>query len=163
MANEDASIFQTYFTRAILLVTPEITSEDSIIFEITAEILDFDNFLAETVISSFAPGAPNLQGLDPAVSGLGGSVFGQAPIGNYVVTRNDVLMRSRKMIDTTARIKDGGTIVLGGWTGERTLESTSGVPVLRNMPFLGKLLFSRSQRTSDRTTLLIFLTGNLVD
>ena len=68
-----------------------------------------------------------------------------------------------KKIVTGARIRDGGTIVIGGWTGERTQELTSGIPVLRNMPYLGKLFFNRVQRTSDRTTLLIFLTGYLID
>jgi type II secretory pathway component GspD/PulD (secretin) len=31
------------------------------------------------------------------------------------------------------------------------------------MPYIGKLLFGRAQRSSNRTTLLIFLTGYLVD
>ena len=76
---------------------------------------------------------------------------------------NGLMFAKRKKIITDARIKNGGTIIIGGWTGERTQEMTSGIPVLRNMPYLGKLLFSRAQRTSDRTTLLIFLTGQLID
>ena len=76
---------------------------------------------------------------------------------------NGTALRSRKLINTKARTYDGGTIVLGGWTGERTIESTSGVPVLRNMPYIGKLFFERQQRSSDRTTLLIFLSATLVD
>jgi type II secretory pathway component GspD/PulD (secretin) len=31
------------------------------------------------------------------------------------------------------------------------------------MPYLGKLLFSRNQRSTSKTTLLVFLTGNIVD
>jgi type II secretory pathway component GspD/PulD (secretin) len=72
------------------------------------------------------------------------------------------MLRTRKLINTRARTSDGGTIVLGGWTGERTIESTSGVPVLRNMPYVGKL-FTRNARSSDRTTLLIFLTAHIID
>ena len=37
----------------------------------------------------------------------------------------------------------------------------SGVPLLRDIPFVGPLLFSRSLKTSDKITLLIFLTGGL--
>ena len=65
-------------------------------------------------------------------------------------------------VDRT-EINNGGTIILGGWTGERSEEITSGVPVLRNMPYIGKLLFSRAQRSSNKTTLMIFLTCYLVE
>ena len=81
---------------------------------------------------------------------------------NAIMNKGD-LLRARKLIDTTARTVDGGTIVLGGWTGERTQELTSGIPVLRNMPYIGKLFFSRNQRNMEKTTLLIFMTANLLD
>jgi len=73
------------------------------------------------------------------------------------------MVQKRKKILTDARISNGGTIVIGGWTGERSQELTSGVPVLRNMPYFGKLLFSRNQTTKDRTTLLIFLTCLIIE
>ena len=69
----------------------------------------------------------------------------------------------RKSLQTVARVHNGGTIVLGGWSGERTRESDSGVPILRNLPCIGKLLFSRTSDKTERTTLLIFLTCHLVE
>jgi type II secretory pathway component GspD/PulD (secretin) len=78
-------------------------------------------------------------------------------------TLNYTPLVRRKRIQTDARIANGGTIVLGGWTGERSQELTSGVPVLRNMPYIGKMLFSRNTWNRDRTTLLIFLTAFMVD
>ncbi|NQU42187.1 hypothetical protein HQ520_02805 [bacterium] len=71
--------------------------------------------------------------------------------------------RMRKFIDTRARIKNGGTIVLGGWTGEFTEDLTSGVPGLRNLPWIGKLLFSRNRHSTQKTNLLIFLSGEIVE
>ncbi|MCX7012107.1 MAG: hypothetical protein NTW86_06000, partial [Candidatus Sumerlaeota bacterium] len=67
-----------------------------------------------------------------------------------------------KDIQTVATVKNGGTIVLGGWTGERSQELTSGVPVLRNIPFVGKLFFSRNRASVDRTTIMIFLTVRII-
>ena len=68
-----------------------------------------------------------------------------------------------RTLETNARVKDGGTIVLGGWTHERTRDATSGVPVLRSLPYIGKLVFGRNSRISEKTNLLIFLTAKIVD
>jgi tetratricopeptide (TPR) repeat protein/Flp pilus assembly secretin CpaC len=70
---------------------------------------------------------------------------------------------SRKEVETRARIKDGGTIVLGGWTGEFSQDMTTGVPGLRNLPLLGKLFFSKNYYSTQKTNLLCFLSGHLVD
>ncbi|HPB30995.1 MAG TPA: hypothetical protein PLB62_06030 [Candidatus Sumerlaeota bacterium] len=73
------------------------------------------------------------------------------------------LSRLTKQFQTTARIKDGGTIVVGGWTSERSGDYKSGIPVIRNIPFVGKMLFGRNLRHIDKITLLIFLTARIVD
>ncbi|MBX7246051.1 MAG: tetratricopeptide repeat protein [Candidatus Sumerlaeaceae bacterium] len=70
--------------------------------------------------------------------------------------------RRRRSLSTTARCRDGGTIVLGGWTGERNTSRDSGVPILRNIPYIGKIFFNRTQDKVDKTTLLIFLTCNII-
>ncbi len=69
----------------------------------------------------------------------------------------------RRSLTTVARVKNHGTIVLGGWTGERSRTNDSGVPILRNLPYVGKLLFGRTSDLTDRTNLLIFLTCHLID
>ena len=69
----------------------------------------------------------------------------------------------RRGLTTVARVRNHGTIVLGGWTGERSRTNDSGVPILRNLPYVGKLLFGRTSDKIDRTNLLIFLTCHLVD
>lgn len=138
----------------VLRVTPEITSDESILLnDLSAELIDFEGWMNGTMTPTITAAtnatqtAQSFSTIAPPVAGV-----------NFAAQA----MVKRKKIITNARVGNGGTIVLGGWTGERTLESTSGVPVLRNMPYLGKLLFSRGQRTSDRTTLLIFLTCTLI-
>jgi len=72
-------------------------------------------------------------------------------------------MIKEKQLQTRARVQDGGTIVLGGFMGERSRDLTSGVPVLRNLPYVGKVLFGRNLSTIEKTTMLIFLNANIVD
>jgi type II secretory pathway component GspD/PulD (secretin) len=50
--------------------------------------------------------------------------------------------------------------VAGRTSARRSLDSQT--PVLGDIPYVGKLLFSRMQETQDRVTLLIFLTGAVV-
>lgn len=181
LREEDGSQFQNRVSSVILLVTPQITSIKSIIFTIIAELLDFDTNVG---IAAFptnqgggGAGTGNLLGdlqfpsrgrtdrlveTIPDAQGQTLNFIGPGVLRQAIFNQGD-LLRARKLIDTTARTEDGGTIVLGGWTGERTQELTSGIPVLRNMPYVGKLFFSRNQRSMEKTTLLIFLTANLLD
>jgi len=123
-------------------VTPTITQLGSIMLEIDAEIVDFDQNLGVLTILQ-RPG------------------FDTGPLAVHQGQYDLGLLR--KDISTIARLRDGQTIVLGGWAGERSGEYTSGVPMLRNLPFLGKLLFGRNLSRIEKTTLLIFLTARIVD
>ena len=84
---------------------------------------------------------------------------GQTPQGTVQYT----LSRLSKDFQTRARIKDGGTLVVGGWTSERSGDYKSGIPIIRHVPFIGKLLFGRNLRHIDKITLLIFLTARIVE
>ena len=153
VADTDEATEDELVEAVILRVTPSITSEDSIILrELSAEIIDFEGFMAEGLI-------PQVEDVDDITE----NTFFLPVVPDVAVGTSFNMVQKRKKIVTDARIKNGGTIIIGGWTGERTQELTSGVPVLRNLPYFGRLLFSRNQRTKDRTTLLIFLTGHLVD
>jgi len=72
------------------------------------------------------------------------------------------LSRLTKEIETTVQVKDGDTIVIGGWTNERSGNYRSGIPIIHNIPFIGNILFGRNLRQIDKTTLLIFLTCRIV-
>ncbi|MBI3737393.1 hypothetical protein HY256_12885, partial [Candidatus Sumerlaeota bacterium] len=136
---EDASNFRNRLSTVVLEVTPEITSEKSIIFQIIAELIDFDDNLGENVFrnqqtgggaaggdNGLLPELPSHIDPNPGQSIVNSGITGE-PFGMWLVTTGR-LFRTRKLIDTTARTHDGGTIVLGGWTGERAQELTSGVP-----------------------------------
>ena len=126
-------------------VTPTISMEGTITLEISG------------TVSEFIPGTPMFDYRRlPATADY---------IQPYIAFNSSSYFQYQlveKEIDTEAIIQDGETMVLGGWTSERARESTSGVPVLRHIPYVGPILFGRSQKHLDKTTLLIFLTGYIV-
>lgn len=68
----------------------------------------------------------------------------------------------RRDLDTVVRIRSGQTLVLAGLIRKRALSENQGVPWVRKIPLLGAL-FSRDQRTEQRTELAIFITPTLMD
>jgi len=132
-----------------ITLEPTITSLGNITLDIDGEINDFDQNLASVSV------------LQPSTGG--DLVSGQPGTNLAAITTDYQLGVLRKVLTTKVRIKDGGTVVLGGWTSLRDQDLESGVPLLGDLPFVGKLLFSRSLKTSNKITLLIFLTGNIVD
>jgi len=65
-------------------------------------------------------------------------------------------------VTTRALVNDGETIVLGGVFREETATSESKTPVLGDIPYLGRL-FKRTERSSRRTELLIFITPRILE
>ena len=64
-------------------------------------------------------------------------------------------------LTTKVTIWDGATIVMGGLTREDVRKANDKVPVLGNVPVLGRLFRSRGESAQKRN-LLIFVTANLV-
>ena len=63
--------------------------------------------------------------------------------------------------ETSAIVKSGHTVVIGGLIGESEQTTESGVPVLKDVPLLGYLFKSRRVARS-RTEIAIFLTPSVV-
>lgn len=54
-------------------------------------------------------------------------------------------------------LNSGETIALGGMIQDDDRRTTSGIPILKDLPIIGAL-FSRTERTKDRTEVVFFLT-----
>lgn len=65
-------------------------------------------------------------------------------------------------LKTRVRVKHGETLILGGIYQEDRGNNQSGIPLLADIPLLGRLFRSEGQNQRDRE-LLIFLTPHLVD
>jgi type IV pilus assembly protein PilQ len=84
----------------------------------------------------------------PTVSNLSGTSAGLPVI-------------SRRTANTTIRLKDGETIVIGGLIQKSDTKSKSTVPFLGDIPFLGAL-FSSTSTESDESELVIYITPHIL-
>lgn len=126
-----------------LSLTPTITQAGNITMEVDTVIEDRETHIGQRNV---------IAAEDGSTTGI--------PRGVYIADQGYAVLR--KELQTRARIRDGGTVVLGGWVSARDEDLNSGVPLLRDIPFIGKLLFNREQKTNERVTLSIFLTGNVL-
>ena len=62
---------------------------------------------------------------------------------------------------SSVTIKSGYTLALGGLIEQRTENGTSKVPVLGDIPFLGRLFSSKSDQT-ERRNLVVFITAKIL-
>ncbi|HET6455186.1 MAG TPA: secretin and TonB N-terminal domain-containing protein [Armatimonadota bacterium] len=68
---------------------------------------------------------------------------------------------SRRFIDSTVRVKDGETIVIGGLVKDDDIKTVSGIPLLKDLPIIGQLF--RSKSTSKiHSEVMMFITPKLV-
>ncbi len=66
------------------------------------------------------------------------------------------IITNKRQISTTVQVNDGGMVVLGGLIDEDIQESTEKVPVLGDIPLIGKL-FSSNRTTKTKRNLMVFI------
>ncbi|MCQ2396411.1 MAG: hypothetical protein MJ106_01785 [Lentisphaeria bacterium] len=69
---------------------------------------------------------------------------------------------TKKDVSTVMTVKDNSTILMGGMIRNNEIITKSGIPFLRDIPYLG-LLFGHDQRQNVRSELLILITVNVID
>ena len=84
-------------------------------------------------------------------SGAGGLQTVQVPTTVTREMSSDVLL------------ENGQTVVFGGLTETTTSESESGIPFLKDIPWVGKWLFGSVKKSETRTELLVFMTPYVLD
>lgn len=67
-----------------------------------------------------------------------------------------------RAISTTLTLNDGETVMLGGLIQENYSAGDSGIPYLKDIPFLGSL-FKTQSKALDRTELIVLLTPYIID
>jgi len=71
-------------------------------------------------------------------------------------------VKNTRQANTTIRIKDGETAVIGGLTASTTLVTTTGLPFLKDLPFVG-WIFTHTTTDVNHTELLIFINPKTVE
>jgi general secretion pathway protein D len=134
---------QEFTTRNVgveLKVTPTVEEDDySVSLDLNPKVTEFEGFVEY--------GGPSV-----AISG-GTTVT--VPPGFY-----QPIFAVRE-VTTRVTIWDGATLVMGGLTREDVKQVSDKVPVLGNLPGVGRLFRSKGE-SSQKRNLLIFVTANLV-
>ncbi len=140
---------QDFTTRNVgveLGVTPTVEEDDySISLELNPRVTEFEGFV-------------EYGGQSVAIAGGGG--FG----GSNVVTVPSGFFQpifSTREINTRVTVWDGATLVMGGLTREEVRRVHDKVPVLGDIPFIGRAFRSKGE-SSQKRNLLVFVTANLV-
>ena len=69
---------------------------------------------------------------------------------------------TRKM-EADVLLENNQTVVLGGLTETKVSESEGGIPILKDIPWIGKYLFGSTTSSETRNELLVFMTPYVLD
>ncbi|EIP97264.1 type II secretory pathway, component PulD [Opitutaceae bacterium TAV1] len=134
---------EEFVTRNIgveLRVTPTVEDDNySITLDLNPKVTEFEGFV-------------EYGGLSIAISGNNTVTV---PSGFYQP------IFSTREVTTKVTVWDGATLVMGGLTREEVKRVNDKVPVLGDIPYLGRLFRSKGE-TSQKRNLLVFVTANLV-
>ena len=122
-----------------LTVTPTVEPNDKINLSLQPRVTEFEGFVSY--------GGPNI-----AITGA--SVV-QAPSGYFQP------IFSTRTVETEVTVFDGATVVLGGLTREEVKQYKEKIPILGDIPFVGRLFRSEGE-TAQKLNLIVFVTANLV-
>ena len=117
-------------------VTPKINPNGTVMLEVEEEYSQLGAGQSVLVSSNSGSGAPSKENVDTALQ--------------------------RKM-SADILLENGQTVVLGGLTETKTTEKETGIPVLKNIPIVGKWLFGKVENSEDRKELLVFMTPYVLD
>jgi MSHA type pilus biogenesis protein MshL len=127
----------------ILSITPQISADDYISLDISPVLTSLKAIITVTSggIGTNAPSA-----------GSGNSGTGTGATAPDLDT---------KQASTLVRVKDGSTIVLGGLIQTQQARQDTKIPLLGDIPWLGKL-FTGTFRFKERQELIIFVTPRII-
>lgn len=70
--------------------------------------------------------------------------------------------KSTRTANTTVRVNDGQTIVIGGLRQQEERDVRTKIPILGDIPILGKLFFRTRDKRTTNTELVLFITPRLL-
>ncbi|MBU6429348.1 MAG: hypothetical protein KGR26_10080, partial [Cyanobacteria bacterium REEB65] len=83
-----------------------------------------------------------------------------ADSGDVIVNGNPVPVIDSRSIQTTMRVKDGESIVIGGLKRKDTTNSVEKMPILGDIPILGRL-FQTTTQSEDDSEIIIVVTPHI--
>jgi len=80
---------------------------------------------------------------------------------SYSVVSGAGTVISTQSAETNVFVSDGETVVIGGLVSKEEKKTEAGIPLLKDIPFLG-YLFKSTSNTLSKTDLIIFVTPHIV-
>jgi general secretion pathway protein D len=139
--------FETRNTGVTLEIEPTIGENDFMIdLRFVPEIVEFEGFINY--------GSP--------ISSAGSDIFGN-PI-QVIITENRIEMPvfSTRRVNTALTIYDGYTVAIGGLMREDVQNIEDKVPILGDIPFIGRLFQTKSENRI-KSNLIVFVTAQIID
>lgn len=69
----------------------------------------------------------------------------------------------KRKMEADVLLENSQTVVLGGLTETKISESEGGIPILKDIPWIGKYLFGSTSSSETRNELLVFMTPYVLD
>jgi hypothetical protein len=83
--------------------------------------------------------------------------------GSSSYVKGTVDLAVERKMSADVRLENMQTVVFGGLTETATSESENGIPFLKDIPWIGKWLFSSVSQSETRKELLVFMTPYVLD
>lgn len=126
-------------------------------FGVTLDVVPYVSADGYSIQMSIVPTFTEFLGYDRDNERLFQTVVGNQPLQPTPLPKFQV-----RQVVTSAIVWDGQTIVLGGLISESVTKTRQKVPVIGDIPLLGRLFRSESSRT-DKKNLVIFVTPTIID
>ena len=84
------------------------------------------------------------------------------PVKNTISTVTDTPVIQKRILETSMTIANGKTMVMGGMIQEKETDDLSSLPLIADIPILGRLL-GNTNLSKRRTEMLVLVTGYIVD
>ena len=97
----------------------------------------------------------------PHLSGEGRILLELKPKKESYQLQEGIPVISEQSAETNVVVSNGETVVIAGLTSNEKVEEESGIPFLKNIPFLGHL-FKTSDKSIDKKDLIIFVTPHII-
>jgi general secretion pathway protein D len=146
-ATVEPGAFETREVGVLLTVLPEVSQEGQMIrLTLAPEVV------GEPTWRNYGSTYQNFE-IDPATQ-------------NSTIINNQLPMEQPffpvRAVQTTISIYNGATVLMGGMITENRVEIDDSIPLLGDIPIIGRLFRSRSDK-SEKRNLLIFVTARMVD
>ncbi len=149
--------FETRNTGVTLEVQPQVGSDNyTIDLNLVPQVVEFEGFINY--------GSP-IRTINPAALGIGAATAAITNQPTSIVLTDNVINQpifSTRKVTTSVTVWDGQTVVLGGLMSENVQKVQDKVPILGDIPLLGRAFRSNVDQHL-KTNLVIFVTANLIN